>query len=88
MLKFWKKNGCESILYGIESGSERMLKVMEKKIKRISNLNAIKATYEAGLPTIIQYVIGMPGETDETIEESYNFLLETMKYYTDNFRQK
>ena len=88
MLKFWKKNGCESILYGIESGSERMLKVMEKKIKRISNLKAIKATYEAGLPTIIQYVIGMPGETDETIEESYNFLLETMKYYPDNFRQQ
>ena len=32
MLKFWKDNGCESILYGIESGSHKMLKVMEKKL--------------------------------------------------------
>ena len=31
---------------------------MEKKITREANLKAIKATYEAGLPTIIQYVIG------------------------------
>ncbi len=88
MLKFWKDNGCESILYGIESGSHKMLQVMEKKITREANLKAIKATYEAGLPTIIQYVIGMPGETDETIDESYEFLKESMKYYPDNFREQ
>ena len=34
MLKFWKDNGCESILYGIESGSHKMLKVMEKNYSR------------------------------------------------------
>ena len=88
MLKFWKDNGCESILYGIESGSHKMLQVMEKKITREANLKAIKATYEAGLPTIIQYVIGMPGETDQTIEESYDFLKESIKYYPDNFRDQ
>jgi anaerobic magnesium-protoporphyrin IX monomethyl ester cyclase len=88
MLKFWKDNGCESILYGIESGSHKMLQVMEKKITREANLKAIKATYEAGLPTIIQYVIGMPGETDQTIEESYDFLKKSIKYYPDNFRDQ
>ena len=63
-LKFWKKNGCMMVIYGIESGSPTMLKIMEKKVTLEQNINAIKWTYEAGLTTVIQLVIGMPGETD------------------------
>ena len=86
-LKLWRDNGCEVVLYGIESGSEKMLKVMEKKITRSQNIQALKDTYDAGLSTVIQLVIGMPGETDETIEETIDFLIETMKYYPEPFRK-
>lgn len=88
MLKFWKKNGCESILFGIESGSPRMLKVMEKKVSLQQNINALKYAYEAGLPTVVQLVIGMPGETDETIEETVDFLKEVIKYYPENYKNQ
>ena len=88
MLKFWKKNGCESILFGIESGSPTMLKVMEKKITVEQNIKALKYAYEAGLPTVVQLVVGMPGETDKTIEETVEFLKIVMDYYPDNFKNK
>ena len=88
MLKFWKRNGCTIVVYGIESGSPTMLKVMEKKISRDQNIKALKWTYEAGLATIVQLVIGMPGETDETINETVDFLIETLPYYPDSLRKQ
>ena len=61
---------------------------MEKKVTLEQNINAIKWTYEAGLTTVIQLVIGMPGETDKTIQETIDFLKKTGPYYSDCFRDK
>lgn len=88
LLKHYKDNGCEVIIYGIESGSKKMLEVMEKKVKYEQNVNALKWTYEAGLSTIIQLIIAMPGETDETINETIEFLKEVFDYYPDNLRNE
>ena len=87
LLKAFKDNGCEICIFGIESGSPKMLKVMEKKITLEQNINALKWTHEAKLATIVQLVIGMPGETDQTIDETSNFLIKTIDYYNENFKK-
>lgn len=74
ILKFWKDNGCLIVIYGIESGSQKMLDVMEKNATVQANIDALKWTYEAGLFTVPQLVIGMPGEDDQTIAETIGFL--------------
>jgi radical SAM superfamily enzyme YgiQ (UPF0313 family) len=74
IIKMMKDAGCRSIIYGVEAGSERMLQVMEKKISLIDNYNAIRWTVEAGLHTVPQLVVGMPGECPETIKETADFL--------------
>lgn len=79
-LKHWKANGCGSVFYGIESGSQKMLDVMEKNITVQMNIDALQRTHEAGLFTIVQLVIGMPGETDETIQETIEFLKKVTPY--------
>lgn len=79
-LQHWKDNGCEIVNYGIESGSPKMLKVMEKNLALEENINALKWTGEAGLNTTIQLVIGMPGEEDDTIFETLDFLKEVSPY--------
>ncbi|HVI52295.1 MAG TPA: radical SAM protein [Candidatus Sulfotelmatobacter sp.] len=68
-----KDAGCVSIIYGFESGSPRMLEVMEKKLDIKDNFRAVEWTLDAGLYTVGQFVIGMPGETDETIAETAEF---------------
>jgi hypothetical protein len=73
-LQFWKDNGCVSVFYGIESGSQTILDVMEKKTTVQKNIDALKWTGQVGLNTIIQLVIGMPGESDTTIFETIDFL--------------
>jgi anaerobic magnesium-protoporphyrin IX monomethyl ester cyclase len=79
-LQHWKNNGCQAVQYGIESGSPKMLKVMEKNLKLEENINALKWTGEVGLSTTIQLVLGMPGEDDDTIFETLDFLKEVSPY--------
>lgn len=79
-LLHWKENGCVSVCYGVESGSPSILKVMEKNTSLEDNINAIIWTGEAGLETMIQLVIGMPGESDITISETIDFLKKIFPY--------
>jgi len=80
-LAYWKSNGCRRAVYGVESGSESILKIMQKGITRQQNFDAMKWVHEAGMTTTLQYVIGMPGENDSTINESIDFAIQTSKYF-------
>jgi anaerobic magnesium-protoporphyrin IX monomethyl ester cyclase len=72
-IKKMKDAGCIYIQFGMESGSQKMLDVMEKVTKIEQNYNAIKWLAENKFFTTVQLVIGMPGETPETIEETCRF---------------
>jgi radical SAM superfamily enzyme YgiQ (UPF0313 family) len=74
LLKRMRAAGCVNVQYGMESGSQRMLDVMEKNLSVRHNVNAGKWTYEAGLYTSYAMVLGMPGECPETIRETIEFL--------------
>jgi len=95
IIKMMKDAGCRSIIYGMETGSEKMLQVMEKRVSLEDNYNAMRWTIEAGLYTSPQLVIGMPGETSETITETAGFLsyvltlgkFQNPKYVSINFAQ-
>lgn len=68
-----KDAGCVRIVYGNETGSDDILKVMEKKVSLQDNYNSVKWAAEAGLHAPIQLVIGMPGESSRTIAETIEF---------------
>ena len=72
-IKKMKEAGCCCIYYGMESGSQKILDVMEKVTKVEQNYNAVKWMAENNIYTIVQLIIGMPGETEETIEETCKF---------------
>ena len=74
IIHLMKDAGCSCIIYGMETGSEKMLQVMEKKVALKDNYNAITWTIEAGLRSVVQLVIGMPGESPETIQETAAFV--------------
>lgn len=72
-IEMMKRAGCCSINYGMETGSPKMLQIMEKKTKLEDNINAMRWTVGAGLHTVVQLVLGMPGETTETVKETVDF---------------
>jgi anaerobic magnesium-protoporphyrin IX monomethyl ester cyclase len=73
LLSEMKDAGCCEAQFGLESGSQRMLDVMDKVTSIEHNYNAIKWTTENKLATCLQFVIGMPGETPESIQETADF---------------
>jgi radical SAM superfamily enzyme YgiQ (UPF0313 family) len=73
-LKMMYDAGCASIAYGTETGSEKMLQVMEKAVTLADNYKITKLTPQANIYYSPQMVIGMPGETEETIEDTIKFL--------------
>ena len=67
----YKKNGCSALKFGIETGSQTMLDVMEKKFTVDDIKNALFMCYDIGLYTQpIGYMVGMPGESIRTSMES------------------
>jgi len=74
MLNRMREAGCVQVQYGIESGSQRMLDVIEKNTKVQHNIDAANWSFEAGLYLVYSMLIGMPGETPETVRENIDFL--------------
>lgn len=89
IIKTWRDAGCVHINFGIESFSQKMLDVMEKNANVEENLNVIKMCYKYKIFTIPGIVLGMPGETEETIEETIsNFstlLPDDMEFPFENY---
>jgi len=69
-----KNAGCASIWFGVESGSQKVLDAMRKGISPSQIVKAFKWAKEAGLITVAGVVLGFPGETKETIEETTKFI--------------
>lgn len=73
LLKAMKSAGCTSVGYGIESGSQKILDKMNKKVTVAQNELAIANTLKAGMTPIVQMIYGYPGEDIETIRETIEF---------------
>jgi radical SAM superfamily enzyme YgiQ (UPF0313 family) len=76
-LALMKAAGVTKIVFGIESGSDRMLRAMNKRTTVAENAAAIELTKKAGIDCFADLFIGYPGETPETIKETEKFLLKT-----------
>jgi anaerobic magnesium-protoporphyrin IX monomethyl ester cyclase len=68
-----KKAGCDRIFFGIESGDESVLKLMNKRIMLDQARRAVEAARAAGLKTGAFFILCYPGETDETVLKTIRF---------------
>ena len=72
-----KDAGCSAIAWGIESGSQMILDRMNKKVTVEQNREVIQWAKEVGLVDRVFILVGFPGETAETLEETKRFIDET-----------
>ena len=76
MLTGLKNAGCNMVAYGIESGSQKILDAMNKQVTVEQAKNAVKLTKKIFGDADCSFMIGYPGETDETIQETIDFCKE------------
>ena len=79
-------SGCRTLCFGLESGSQKILNAMKKGTKVEQNFNAIKIAQKAKLTTIGYFILGFPGETKQTIQETMEFIkssdIDQAQFYT------
>lgn len=74
MLSKMKEAGCSGISYGIESGNQSILDKAKKGVTLKQIEDAFKWTHRAGIRTLGHVILGLPGETKETIKSTLQFV--------------
>lgn len=73
MLRAMAQSGCWMISWGIESGSEEMLRRMHKGTTLAMVEQALRWAKQAGIKNWGYFIIGLPGETEDTIRQTIAF---------------
>ena len=76
LLTKMKRAGCYQIFYGLESGVQRLLDLINKDITLEQSRKAMKMTHEAGIETWVSFMLGLPSETKEESEQTIKFAIE------------
>jgi anaerobic magnesium-protoporphyrin IX monomethyl ester cyclase len=76
MLIKMKAAGCVQVEYGIESGCNRVLKVLQKNTNTDMVREAVYAAKRAGLNVLGTFMIGSPTETISEMEQTFRFAKE------------
>lgn len=73
MLKAMHEAGCKRIYYGIESGNPKILEIVKKETNLAKIKYTLDLTKKAGIDTFGYFMIGLPGDTEETINQTIKF---------------
>jgi anaerobic magnesium-protoporphyrin IX monomethyl ester cyclase len=73
LLHMMARAGCFMISWGIESGSEQILRGVHKGTRLDQVVRAIRWSKQAGIRNWGYFIIGLPGETEESIQETIAF---------------
>ena len=73
VLRKMKAAGCNAVSFGIESANPRILKTIKKGITLDQVEEAVVMCQRAGITPYASFILGLPGETPETIKETMDF---------------
>jgi len=85
MARLMKKAGCTLVSIGVESGNEEILRKMGKKTDLTKIRESFRIIRQAGLSSFAYYIIGLPWDTRETVEETIRLAIELDSDYANFF---
>jgi len=69
-----KRAGCHTLKFGLESGSDEILRNLRKGTTVRQARDAFSALRKAGIDAHAHMIIGAPGETEQTLRETLSFV--------------
>jgi radical SAM superfamily enzyme YgiQ (UPF0313 family) len=82
LVKLMKQSGCEFLDLGLESGSQKILDNMDKRLSSKQSFEAVRMLNDHGIISRGSFIIGYPGETRDTFFETIDFINESgLPYY-------
>ena len=74
-VRLMKEAGCRRVYLGLESGSQATLRLMNKQVTVEDGVRTVHLYREAGIETAGFFIVGYPGETAASIEETFKLAL-------------
>jgi anaerobic magnesium-protoporphyrin IX monomethyl ester cyclase len=74
--KLMKEAGCRRVYLGLETGNQETLKMMKKRASLEDGKNAVRLFHASGIEVAAFFIVGYPGETVASIEDTFRFALE------------
>jgi len=74
ILRLMKNAGCHTVIFGIESANENILKTYRKGYTREQIEYGINTASNIGIQTVGTFILGLPEETEETFTETLGFI--------------
>jgi radical SAM superfamily enzyme YgiQ (UPF0313 family) len=76
-----KEAGCYLICFGCESGDQKLLDILNKKLTIEKNCEGIKMTKKAGIRAFSTFMLGLPAETEEMTMKTIDFAVKSSLDY-------
>jgi radical SAM superfamily enzyme YgiQ (UPF0313 family) len=76
-----KNAGCTYMCYGVESGNQQILNTIKKKINLQKVREAVEMARDAGIHVQASFILGLPGETRETLMQTIDFAQQLDTFY-------
>lgn len=77
--------GLIQLDFGVESGSNKVLKAIKKTSNEKAIINAFKIAKRAGIRTMATFMFGLPSEEKEDIEKTFNIAKKIKPNFTSSF---
>jgi anaerobic magnesium-protoporphyrin IX monomethyl ester cyclase len=85
LLHKMKKAGCYRIESGVEAGSQRVLDLIKKGIKKEVAIEGSKKARDAGIGVLSNFILGFPTETRDEMLETVDFAIQLNPDYAAFF---
>ena len=71
-----KNANCYSLNFGFESGSDRILQILMKRMDRMTNISAYQKILSTPITPALSFMVGTHGETEDTIRDTISAIKE------------
>lgn len=82
LLRAMKESGCDAINLGVESGDARVLEACQKGVTLELAEHTVKLCHKVGLATELNFILGLPHETRDSLRNTMAFAAKLRDYST------
>ena len=80
LIKLMHRSGCRSVFFGVETGSPRLQRAIEKDLDLEVAASRIRNCTAAGIATTVSLITGFPAEVEEDMWQTVSFLMQAARY--------
>jgi radical SAM superfamily enzyme YgiQ (UPF0313 family) len=80
LIELMASAGCRGIFFGIETGSARMQKIIDKRLDLVDSAARVRACDKSKIKTAVSLIVGFPEETQDDLRSTVGFFMDSLRY--------